>query len=168
MKEKWKTILKRAKLIISLVILAGVIIHLVLVYNAAKSLEMENERIVGLSPTYKKIDEYELKFSLTLKNPKSTSIEVDYIKYDVYVEDEFVGSGEKARLLIPPGLSNHTFSFTFSAINLTSSTKNLLLQGEVDVTVKGDVIIPAKFLGLFTWRYIKLPYTIHDTISVSL
>ena len=168
MKEKWKTILKRAKLIISLVILAGVTIHLVLVYNAAKSLEMENERIVGLSPTYKKIDEYELKFSLTLKNPKSTSIEVDYIKYDVYVEDEFVGDGEKARLLIPPGLSNHTFSLTFSAISLTSSTKNLLLYGSVNVTIKGDVIIPAKFLGLFTWRHIKLPYTMHDTISVSL
>ena len=83
MKEEWKRRLKKAKFVITIIILAGVVIHLLLVYDAAKSLEITGKNITGLSPTYRKIDEYEVKFVLTFKNPKSTPIEVDYIHYEV-------------------------------------------------------------------------------------
>jgi len=118
--------------------------------------------------TYRKIDEYELRFSLSIKNPESTSIEVDYINYRVYIENEFVGEGEKPHFIIKHGLSNHTFSFIFSTLNLTEPTKKLFMRGNVNVTVKGDVIVPAKFMGLFTWRHIKIPYEIHEKVKISL
>jgi len=168
MRDEWKEKLRKVKLIITIIIIAGVIIHLFLVYEAAKSLEITGKKITGLYPTYRKIDEYEVKFALTFKNPKSTPIEVEYLHYKVYIEDEFVGEGSKPQFRIEKGVSNHTFSLTFSALNLTASTKNLLLYGSVNVTVKGETIVPAKFLGIFTWKYIKIPYTIHDRISISL
>jgi len=167
MKEEWKGVIRKAKFVVTIIILSGVIIHLFLVYDTAKSLEIKEKKIIGISPSREGVDEYEVKFSLTLKNPKSTPIEVDYIHYEVYVEDEFIGEGDKPRFRIGHGLSNHTFSLTFSAINLTASVKNLILYGMVNITIKGEVIIPAKFMGLFTWRYIKLPYTIHDRVAVS-
>ena len=168
MKDSHKRILRRIKVAATVIVLAGVVIHLFMVYEAAKSIEIVDKKIIGIYPKYLKPDEYEVKFSLALKNPKRTEIEIDYISYEVYIEDEFVGKGEKPRFIIQHGMKNYTFLLSFNILNLTTPTKNLLLNGGVNIIIKGEVIIPAKFLGLFTWRYIKLPYTIHDIISVSL
>ncbi len=166
MRESHKRILRRIKAAVTVIILAGVIIHLFMVYEAAKSIEIVDKRIVGIYPEYLKPDEYEVKFSLTLKNPKKTEIEIDYISYKVYIEGEFVGKGEKPRFIIQHGIKNYTFLFSFSILNLTTPTKNLLLNGNVNVIIKGEVIISAKFLGLFTWRYIKLPYEIKEKVEI--
>ena len=42
------------------------------------------------------------------------------------------------------------------------------MKGEVNITVKGDTIIPAKFLGLFTWKYIDLPYEINEKVKIPI
>lgn len=166
MKESHKRILRRIKATATVIILAGVVIHLFMVYEAAKSIEIVDKEIVGIYPKYLKPDEYEVKFSLTLKNPKKTEIEIDYINYEVYIENEFIGKGEKPRFIIQHGIKNYTFLLSFSILNLTTPTKNLLLNGNVNVIIKGEVIIPAKFLGLFTWRYIKLPYEIEERMEI--
>lgn len=101
---------------------------------------------------------------LTLKNPKDTTIEVDYIKY---IENEFVGEGEKPRFFIEHGIKNYTFLFSFSILNLTSPTRNILINGNANMVIEGEVIIPAKFLGLFTWRYIKIPYKINEKVEIT-
>ncbi len=165
-KENIKKNFGKIRLLITIIIIAGVIIHLFLVYDAAKSIEVVDKKIVGLYPVYPKIDEYEVKFMLTLKNPKSTTIEVDYISYKIYIENEFLGEGEKPRFFIKHGTENHTFLFSFNIMDLTSSTREILINGNANVTVKGEIIIPAKFLGLFTWKYIKIPYTISDKVEI--
>jgi len=164
MKEKWK-LYRKIKFVITIIIISGVIIHLFLVYSAAKSLETKEVKIIGIYPI--SLDEYEVKFTLTLYNPKNTEIEVDYISYNVYIENEFVGYGEKPHFIIKHGTHNYTFLFSFSILNLSSATKSLILAGEsIDIEIKGNVIIPAKFLGLFTWRYIKLPYETEEKLKI--
>ncbi|KAA0003878.1 MAG: hypothetical protein FE043_01850 [Thermoplasmata archaeon] len=159
--------LGKIKLAVTIVIIAGVIIHLAFVYNAAKSIEITDKKIVGVYPKYPSVDEYEVKFMLTLNNPKHTNIEVEYISYKIYIENEYLGKGEKPRFYLEHGQNNQTFLFSFSIFNLTTPTSHLLMNGNANMTIKGDVIIPAKFLGLFTWRYIKVPYTIHERVKIS-
>lgn len=159
--------LGKIKLAVTIVIIAGVIIHLAFVYNAAKSIEITDKKIVGVYPKYPSVDEYEVKFMLTLNNPKHTNIEVEYISYKIYIENEYLGKGEKPRFYLEHGQNNQTFLFSFSIFNLTTPTSHLLMNGNANVTIKGDVIIPAKFLGLFTWRYVKVPYTIHERVKIS-
>ncbi|NIA10157.1 MAG: hypothetical protein GWP10_10650 [Nitrospiraceae bacterium] len=158
--------LKRIKLVVTIIIIAGVAVHLAFVYNAAKSVEITDKKIVGVYPEYPSLDKYEVKFMMTLNNPKHTDIEVDYVSYNIYIENEYLGNGEKPRFSIEHGSNNQTFLFSFSIFNLTAPTRNILMHGNANVTVKGDVIIPAKFLGLFTWRYIKIPYTIHEKVNM--
>ncbi|HEC88926.1 MAG TPA: hypothetical protein ENI52_06390 [Thermoplasmata archaeon] len=167
MKEKHKLIVRRIKFIITVVIISGVLIHLFIVYDTAKSLEIKDKKIVGIYPKYPSIDEYEVKFILTLNNPKTTEIEIDYISYSVYVENEFIGSGEKPHFIIQHGIHNYSFLLSFSILNLSSTTKSLLIGGdEINIHIKGDILIPAKFLGLFTWRYIKLPYEMEEKVKL--
>ncbi|HEC76372.1 MAG TPA: hypothetical protein ENI33_03820 [Thermoplasmatales archaeon] len=168
MKEKYKLIAKQIKFIVTVVIISGVLIHLFMVYNTAKSLEIEDKKIVGIYLKYPSIDEYEVKFMLALNNPKTTEIEIDYISYSIYVENEFVGSGKKPHFIIQHGIHNYSFLLSFSILNLSSATKSLLIDGdEINIRIKGDVLIPAKFLGLFTWRYIKLPYEMEEKVKLN-
>ncbi|KAA0013360.1 MAG: LEA type 2 family protein [Thermoplasmata archaeon] len=168
MKEKTKILLRRIKTMITIVIIVGVAIHLFMVYDAAKSIKIVDKKIIGVYPNYLEPDEYDIKFMLSLKNPKKTTIEIDYIKYKVYVEDEFLGEGEKPRFFIQHGTENYTFLFTFNIMDLVTPVKNILMKGEVNITVKGDTIIPAKFLGLFTWKYIDLPYEINEKVKIPI
>ncbi|MCD6299534.1 MAG: hypothetical protein J7L93_02860 [Thermoplasmata archaeon] len=159
--------LGKIKLAVTVIIIIGVAVHLALVYNAARSIEITDKKIVGVYPEYPSVDEYEVKFMMTLNNPKHTNVEVDYISYNIYIENEYLGNGEKPRFSLEHGANNQTFIFSFSIFNLTAPARSVLMNGNADVTVKGDVIIPAKFLGLFTWRYIKIPYTIHEKVKLT-
>ncbi|MCD6512023.1 MAG: LEA type 2 family protein [Thermoplasmata archaeon] len=160
-------VLKRIKLVITVIIIAGVIIDTTLVYMAASSLKINGERINGIYPENVVKGYYEVKFELQIENPQDKSIEVDYISYNVYINNEFVGKGAKPAFSIPHGVHNYTFSLTFNIYNLSSSTSSIIMnQGNVDVKIKGDVIVPLKFLGLFTWRYIKLPYEKTENVRI--
>lgn len=166
MLKKYGEILRKVKLIVTIIIIMGVLIHLLLVYNTAKSIEIKNKKIVAIYPKYLP-NEYEIKFILALHNPKNTEIEVDYLNYKVYVENEFAGYGEKPRFIVKHGVHNYTFTFSFDVSVLSSVSQALLLNGnEIDIRIKGELIIPAKFLGLFTWRYIKLPYEINEKVKI--
>jgi LEA14-like dessication related protein len=153
----------RLRLIFTLVILLGVGLHLGLVYHAASSLELVDERLDSVVPV--SADTYEVSFTLTLDNPTSISVEVDHISYDVYVEDDFAGAGERSGFSLDPGKEELSLSLTFSGQNLSGPALTLLTQGGAMVTIKGDVTIPAKFLGLFTWRHLTLPYEVEERVD---
>ncbi len=160
-------VLKKIKLIVTIIVIAGVIIDTTFVYLAASSLQIKGEKINGVYPENVIHGDYEVKFELQIENPQSKSIEVDYISYKVYINNEFVGKGAKPAFSIPHGVHNYTFSMVFNAYNLSSSTSSIILShGNVDVKIKGDVIVPLKFLGLFTWRYVKLPYEKTENVKI--
>ncbi len=154
----------RLRLIFTLVILLGVGLHLGLVYHAASSLELVDKRLDSVVPV--SADTYEVSFTLTLDNPTSISVEVDHISYDIYIEDDFAGAGQKSGFSIDPGSEELSLSLTISGQDLSGPTRTLLTQGGAMVTIKGEVTIPAKFLGLFTWRHLTLPYEVEEEVDL--
>ena len=72
----------------------------------------------------------------------------------------------KTHVSIEYGLTKHTFLFSFNILNPTASIRTVLLDGNADITIKGEVIIPVKFLGILTWKHIKIPYNIHENMEV--
>jgi len=155
--------LRKIKLVITIVIVAGVVTHLILVYDAAKSIKVVEKRIEGVYLI--KPNEYEVRFSLSIFNPKR-DIEIDYINYDVYIEDDYLGNGEKPHFILKKGSSQYEFTLHFTSSSISSATKDLLLAGEANVKIKGEIMIPAKFFGTFTWKHIKIPYTINEKVGI--
>ena len=153
---------RKIKAIATIVLILGVVIYLFMAYETAKSISIVEKKITGVYPV--NLNNYEVKFSLTLKNPKNFDIEIDYISYKIYVENEFVGKGIKPTFFIKSGTHNYEFSATFNIKNTSKATQQLIIKGEENVKIKGDIMIPAKFLGLFTWKHIKIPYEINKKI----
>ncbi|MCD6572715.1 MAG: hypothetical protein J7K95_01300 [Thermoplasmata archaeon] len=158
----WKERLRKIKLLVTIIIIIGVATYLIFVYDAAKSISIVDKKIEGAYPV--SFDEYEVRFSLTLKNPKNFDIEIDYISYKIYIEDEFVGEGAKPHFFIENGVKKYGFDATFSVKNLSQAGKEALMNGEANLKIKGVIMIPAKFFELFTWKHIKIPYEIRERI----
>jgi len=159
----WKEKLRKIRIIATVIIIVGVGIYLAFVYDTAKSIKIVEKRIESVYP--KDADEFEVRFFLVLKNPKKFDIEIDYISYKIYIEKEFVGEGAKPHFFIENGEKKYEFDTTFSIKNTSQAIKNSLLMGEANIKIKGDVMIPAKFFGLFTWKHIKIPFEINRRIS---
>ena len=154
----------RIKLAITIFIIVGIIVYLFWVYAAANSLSIEDENIKSVSPTGAP-EEYEAILELTISNPTSTSIEIDGITYEAYIEDNYVGEGEKEQFKIEPGIHEQEFLVIFNIRDLPSSVKTLFLQETTNFTIKGEVTIPAKVFGLFTYTTITIPYSVTKEIS---
>ncbi len=91
----------RIKIGITLFIVIGLIVYLYAVYAAASSLTIEDKSIRSLHSTGS-INEYEATLVLEIKNPTSTAIEIHRFTYKAYLDDNFVGEGEKSYFSINP------------------------------------------------------------------
>ena len=154
----------RIKLAITITILVGIIVYLFWVYAAANSLSIEDESIKSVKSTGTP-DEYEAVLELKISNPTSTTIEIDRITYKAYIEDNYVGEGEKERFKIEPNVHAQDFPVIFNIRDLPLSVKTLYLQESTNLTIKGEVTIPAKVFGLFTYTTITVPYSVTKEIS---
>ena len=158
----WKERFRKIKIIATIILILGVAVYLIIAYQTAKSISIVEKKITGVYPL--SLDNYEVRFSLTLKNPKNFDIEIDYISYNIYVENEFVGKGVKSSFFIENGIHEYDFSAIFSIKNTSKATQQLIMKNDANVKIKGEILIPAKFLGLFTWKHIKIPYEINKKI----
>lgn len=154
----------RVKMAITIFIIVGLVVYLYWVYAAANALSIENEKIKSVSPAGSP-EEYVAVLGLTLDNPTSTTIEVDRITYNAYIEDNYVGEGEKTYFKIEPGIHELEFSVTFNIQDLPADVKTLFLEETANLTIKGEFTIPAKVFGLFTYTTITAPYSITEPVS---
>ncbi len=160
---KWSTGLKLA---ITLFLIIGIVVYLYAVYAAASSLSLEDETITSVAHTGS-AEEYEAKVNLTISNPSSNAIEVERISYDAYLEGNYVGDGVREQFSIAPGTEQYSFKILFNIKDLPPAAKSLFLDEGAELTIKGDVTIPAKVFGWFTYTRITLPYSITETFSGS-
>ena len=124
----WKERLRKIRLFVTIIIIIGAAAYLIFVYDAAKSISIVDKRIEGVYPSG--IDEYEAKFSLTLKNPKNFDIEIDYMTYRIYIDNEFVGKGAKPHFFVEKGIKKYGFEATFSIKNLSRAGREVLMNGK--------------------------------------
>jgi LEA14-like dessication related protein len=148
-KKPSKSKSKRIKIIVIIVIiiiLLAALLDLFLVYSAASSLDVDPKRIESLKPVT--LQDYELDFILTLKNPSGSEIEVEKITYDIYLENDYIGSGERVDFTIQPGDHDQTFKFQFNIFDLAAAVLNHLLSSNGRVKIVGKVTVPLKILRL--------------------
>lgn len=164
-KVKKKITFKLVSIIIIVIIIIGLISHLILVYFATQTLEIKEkqfDKIEQLSLT-----NYEVTFTLTFQNPTDTEIDINKLTYDVYLEDEYLGNGEKSSFAIQPGLKEHAFSLQFNIFDLPAVVRELFLHSTATLKIVGEVTIPAKFFGLWEFTAIKNSYEITEDVSAS-
>jgi LEA14-like dessication related protein len=143
-KPSSKKAIKIIVLIIVLLIIIGLILDLVLVYLAAQDVDVSPKEIESV----KQITgiEYEISFKLILENPSTINIQVEKTRYNIYIEDDFIGNGEKTEFLIKPGKNDYSFSMQFNIMDLAIAVRDQLLSSSVEIKVMGDIIIPVEFL----------------------
>lgn len=154
----------RLRLAFTIVVIIGLVVHLALVYNTANSLSVEGRHVTNVAPT--SLDgEYTVTFSITIDNPTRTSINVDRLTYKLYLEDDFLGEGEKAFFKVTTGTASYEFQVTFDAASLAGPTYTLFTQESATLRITGKVTVPAKVFGLWTYTHITVPYSQEEEVS---
>jgi LEA14-like dessication related protein len=151
----WK--MMRWRILITLIIVIGV-------YNAASSLEVDRAYVSAVYPEGIE-GTYTVTFSITVDNPTGTTIEVDLLTYDLHLEEDKLGKGEKAFFDIPPGKMDLDFELTFSIYDLAGPTVTLFTEDSATLRISGEVTVPAKVFGLWTYTHITVPYSEEEEIS---
>lgn len=152
------------KVAITLVIAIALVGHVVIVWNTARSLEMVSVRVTAVEPGSIEGD-FTVQFTITLDNPTSGSIDVDLLRYKLYLEGEFIGEGEKEDFEVEPGEQELDFEVTFNALELTAATQDLLLQDSATLRIKGEATVPIKLFGAWRYTTVTVPFDEEEEVS---
>lgn len=164
--KKGLAIFRIVKLVVVLVIVVGLVSHVFLVYRAASSLEYMGGGVGSLESTTSPY-EYKAVILLELKNPTTTAIDIDRLTYSIYVEDEFVGSGQKGAFSVRPGLDEYDFEVEFSITDMSEATRVLFLQENATLIITGEASVPLKIFGVYRLSSITVPYTIEEPVDIT-
>lgn len=150
--------------ILVVVLLLAATGHILLVLGAANSLEVEDVKVSTITVTPGTGD-VTVTFAIRLRNPTGTAIQVDRITYQVHVEDEFVGEGDKRDFQVRPGTHPLEFSVTFNIHDMPQPVYEAFYASSVTITIDGEVTVPIKLFG--TWRAgdVTVPYEHNEEIS---
>lgn len=156
--------LRYLKLLLSLLLVSGVVADLGYTYVVARDVQITDKSISSITP------EGDLRFRATViftfDNPRGKELNLEGLSYRIYVEETFLGEGEKGSFTISPGLSKHTFEVNFDLRDLGAALESALGKDVLLLRVKGVVRVPARFFGLYTWRVIEIPYDVTEPFTV--
>ncbi len=152
------------KVAVSVLVLIMLVGHMVVVYNAANSLEVDSVRVTEVFPG--SIDgDFTVVFEITLLNPTSGTIEVERLTYDLFLEGEFIGEGSKDHFSIEPGTTALDFAVTFNIFDLPEPAQDAFIKASATLGIEGDVTVPIKLLGFWTYTRVTLPYDHEEEVS---
>ncbi|MCK4718082.1 MAG: LEA type 2 family protein [Thermoplasmata archaeon] len=157
----------KLKLAITLFLIIGSVAHMAFVYNAASSLSLEDTTLSGFTQGAE-VGTFIVTVELTFDNPTFTSIDIDRLAYEIYVEDDYLGEGEKGEFSIKSGTQDHLFSLIIDLDDLSGPVLTLITQDTATLRIEGDVTIPVKAFGLFRWKTLTLPFDLEEEVSTSV
>jgi LEA14-like dessication related protein len=152
------------KIAVTLVIAMALVGHVALVLRTANSLEVERVSIVSVAPGVV-VGDFLVTFELTLHNPTGGSIEVDRLTYDLFLEDDFIGDGEKSDFKVEPGSQRLDFQVTFNAYELSTPAQELFFSSTAKLTIDGEVTVPIKLFGVWRYTEVTVPYEHEEQVS---
>lgn len=152
------------KVLVIVVILVALLGHIAIVINTANSLEVEEVRVVAVAPDIV-VGDFVVVFKITILNPTGSTIEVDRLTYLLYVEDEFIGDGEKTAFQVERGSQSLEFQVTFTIYDLPDPVQKLFYGSSATLTIEGEVTVPIKLLGLWRYSEVTVPYDHEEEIS---
>ena len=152
------------KIVFTLVIVVGLVGHVAMVINTANSLEVEDVTVISVAPGVV-VGDFIVTFEITLDNPTSGSIDVDRLAYDLYLEEDFIGKGEKSNFMVEPGSQRLDFQVTFNAYELSAPAQELFFSSAATLTIEGEVTVPIKLFGVWTYTEVTVPYEHQEQVS---
>ena len=152
------------KALVTVIIVIALLGHVVIVINAANALEVEEVLVVAVVPDIM-IGDFVVVFKISLLNPTGSTIEVDRITYLLYLEDEFIGEGEKSNFQVEPGSQNLEFDVTFTIYDLPGPIQELFYGSSATLTIEGEVTVPIKLFGVWRYTEVTVPYDHEEDIS---
>jgi hypothetical protein len=157
-------LIKYIVIFIVILIIISIIANFYFVYIAARSLNVDPKRIESVEAI--SLQDYEITFILTMDNPTNTDLKIDQVVYNVYIENDFLGSGKKEGLIIQPGTTDHVFSFKFNLKDLSTVVQNQLLSSSITVFIRGTVTIPIELFNIIKVSEITVDYELSEDIRV--
>ncbi len=155
------------KIAVSLVILVALVGHIVVVWNTANSLDVVGTQVVSVEP--KDIEgDFTVTFKISLDNPTGGSIDVDRLTYDLFLEDEPIGEGEKTDFQVVPGSQSLDFTVTFNVYELSGPVQEAFFQTVATLTIEGDVTVPVKLFGVWRYTEVTVPYSYDEDVSAGV
>ena len=152
------------KILVTVIIIVALVGHVAIVINAANSLEVERARIISVAPGIV-LGDFVVVFQITLNNPTGSSIDADRITYKLFLENEFIGEGEKTAFQVEPGSQNLEFEVTFNVYDLPAPVQELFFGTDATLTIEGEVTVPIMFFGVWRYTEVTVPYEHEEEIS---
>lgn len=150
---------KRAIGIFVLIIIVGLVGYLYALYDAYDRIEVEKVEIVSLEPVSFSV--WRIIFKVYILNKGSIDVDVKKLTYRIYINSTFVGEGGKEDFTIKAGSEN---SLEFSLdINIVDLGLTLVFASgkTIDITVKGEVVVPLKLYGVVPVGSFGISYEKH-------
>lgn len=98
-------------------------------------ISISNAGISELRLTYCKI-----RLQMELKNPSARQISDISVKFDIYITDNYVGSGYFPEITVPPhSARTREMNITIYYANLTGAVVNALYDGKVIISIRGEM-----------------------------
>lgn len=155
------------KLAISLIILVALVGHIVVVWNTANSLDVVGTQVVSMEPQDIEGD-FTVTFKITLDNPTGGSIDVDRLTYDLFLEDEPIGEGDKTNFQVVPGTQSLDFTATFNVYELSGPVQEAFFQAKATLRIEGDVTVPVKLFGVWRYTAVTIPYSHEEDVNAGV
>lgn len=98
-------------------------------------ISISSASISEIALTYAKI-----KLQMELKNPSARKISDISVKFDIYLTDNYVGSGYFPSITVPAHSSRtREMNITIYYANLTGAVINAIYNGKVVISIKGEM-----------------------------
>ncbi len=152
------------KILVTVIIIVALVGHVAIVINAANSLEVERVRVISVAPGIV-LGDFVVVFQITLHNPTGSSIDADRITYKIFLENEFIGEGEKTDFQVEPGSQNLEFEVTFNVYDLPAPIQELFFGSDATLTIEGEVTVPIMLFGVWRYSEVTVPYEHEEEVS---
>lgn len=152
------------KILVTVIIIVALVSHVAIVINAANSMEVERVRVISVAPGIV-LGDFVVVFQITLHNPTGSTIDADRITYQIFLEDEFIGEGEKTNFQVEPGSQNLEFEVTFNVYDLPAPIQELFFGTDATLAIEGEVTVPIKFFGVWRYTEVTVPYEHEEEVS---
>ena len=152
------------KILVTVIIIVALVGHVAIVINAANSLEVERVRVISVAPGIV-LGDFVVVFQITLHNPTGSSIDADRITYKIFLENEFIGEGEKTNFQVEPGSQNLEFEVTFNVYDLPAPIQELFFGSVSTLTIEGEVTVPIMLFGVWRYSEVTVPYEHEEEVS---
>ena len=152
------------RILVTVIIIVALVGHVAIVINAANSLEVERARVISVAPGIV-LGDFVVVFQITLHNPTGSSIDADRITYKIFLENVFIGEGEKTAFQVEPGSQNLEFEVTFNVYDLPAPVQELFFGSVSTLTIEGEVTVPIMLFGVWRYSEVTVPYEHEEEVS---